>query len=343
MWKICGYELDAGEKKQAVIGIDMAGLPHDGKVKAEPAGFARDGVPGGGYEMPATLICGSRPGKTLVVTAGIHSGEYPGIPAVIRVAGEIDAAKVSGNIILIHCVNTSGFWAKVPGRVAEDGFNLNGDYPGREDGTVGERIAAYFIREIFPQADFILDLHSGGPSERMTPCLFYPMAEKVTKAALEAAKALDIPYLLSSTATRGEYSYAANYFDVPGLLVERGGVTCCLREWSEAYYRDILLLLAHLGIYEKEGLNRENCRQTVYQRTIYLTSEETGIWYAAIEENQPVRQGQLLGRVEDFYGNLLREYLAEEDGRVFYYTSGLSVKPGDALVAYGLESSIAEE
>ncbi len=342
MLKVCDYEVKEGEKKQVVIGIDMAGQPHDGRVKAQPEGVLRTGVSKGDYEMPATLICGSKPGRTLLVTASIHSGEYPGVPAVIRAAAEIDPSKVTGNLILIHCVNTSGFWTKVPTKIAEDGFNLNGDYPGKEDGTVGERIAAYFIKELFPSADFILDLHSGGPSERMTPCLFYPMAEKVTEAAFAAAKSLDVPYLLASTATCGEYSYAANYFDIPGLLIERGGVSCCLPEWADAYYRDIFLLLAHLGIYEQEGLDRESCAKKAYKKTIYLEAEDTGIWYAAVEENQPVKKGQLLGRIEDFYGNLIREYRAEEDGRVFYYTSGISVEPGDALVAYGVESSAVE-
>ncbi|SCM81611.1 hypothetical protein KL86SPO_40095 [uncultured Sporomusa sp.] len=45
----------------------------------------------------------------------------------------------------------------------------------------------------------------------------------------------------------------------------------------------------------------------------------------------------LLGHTEDFFGKCIREYHVEEDGTVFYYTSGLAVNPGDPLVAYGLE------
>lgn len=53
MWNICGETLNPGEKKQVML---------------EP------GVKG--YQIPATLICGNKPGKTLLVTAGIHAGEY---------------------------------------------------------------------------------------------------------------------------------------------------------------------------------------------------------------------------------------------------------------------------
>ena len=68
----------------------------------------------------------------------------------------------------------------------------------------------------------MMDMHSGGQQEPLTPCLFYPLAEAVTEEALVPARALDIPWLIASTATAGQYSYAANYHKVPGLLVERG-------------------------------------------------------------------------------------------------------------------------
>ena len=53
-----------------------------------------------------------------------------------------------------------------------------------------------------------------------------------------------------------------------------------------------------------------------------------------------MKKGEYLGRIEDFYGNLLKEYFAEDDGRVFYYTQGLAVVPGDALVTYGLTATM---
>ena len=53
MWRICGQKLEAGEKKQ---------------INLEP-GMKE-------YIIPTTLVCGAKPGKTLLVTAGIHAGEY---------------------------------------------------------------------------------------------------------------------------------------------------------------------------------------------------------------------------------------------------------------------------
>lgn len=313
MWEICGNIVNKGERKNIKI------FPNAGD-----------------YEIPATIMCGEEEGPTLVITAGIHSGEYPGIAAAIKTARAIDPKQLRGRLLIMHCVNTSGFWAKTNAVVAEDGFNLNHDYPGKAEGTVGERIADYFIKEVFPNTDFLLDLHSGGIGEPLAPCLFYPVAagSRIREKALKAAMALDIPYIVASTADSGEYSYAAK-MGVPGLLLERGYCAYCLEEWVDAYERDIFLLLNFMGMYRAD-IDFRVCEKSVFKNTIYLTADINGLWYPAVKEKMKVEQGQLLGHVEDFFGNKIGEYYAQRSGIVLYYTAGLAVREGDALVAYGL-------
>lgn len=316
MWNICGETIKPGEKKQVML---------------EP------GVKG--YKIPATLICGEKPGKTLLVTAGIHAGEYPGVAAVIRMASELEPSEVEGNILFMHCVNTSGFWARTVAIVPEDGYNLNRDYPGKADGTVGERIAYYFMTELFSHVDFIFDFHSGANTEKMTPLVFYPDAENVKETSCEAAKALDISYVAESAATKGEYSYAAHYYGVPGLLMEIGHSHSCDSEWVELYYRNIKLLLQHLRICQF-GESKTAEYQKIYKEVVYLDSEEQELWYPAVTLKQKVKKGQLLGHSEDFFGNMGKCYYAEEDGTILYYTDALSAPENTFLMAYGLEKSL---
>ena len=312
MWNICAQELKPGEKRRLMLRPNMET-----------------------YEIPATLICGQEPGKTLVVTAQIHAGEYNGTPAVLRAAREIDPVRLKGNLVLLHCVNTSGFWQQHWRTLPEDGFDLNAGYPGKADGTVGEKLADWFVKEIFSQADFLLDLHGGNVNEILTPCLFYPKAEKVMEESLEAARALDVPYLIASGADKGEYSYAANHHNLPGLLLERGYGGFCREEWIAGHKRNIYLLLRHLNMYETHEPDIA-CEPKVYERVIYQESEKAGLWYPAIKEKDQLKKGQLLGRLEDMFGEVLQEYYAKGDGVVFYYTAGLSLKKGYLLASYGL-------
>ena len=48
-------------------------------------------------------------GKIILITSGIHGGEYPGIQTAIELAQELNPAEVQGALIILHPVNTQAF------------------------------------------------------------------------------------------------------------------------------------------------------------------------------------------------------------------------------------------
>ena len=282
-----------------------------------------------GSPFPAIRISGKYPGKTVLITAQIHSGEYPGTPAVIRTARELDPEQVHGEILMIPCVNVSGFCRETDAYIPEDGGNLNRDYPG-DPATVTGSIARYFIEEIFPKTDFVLDLHSGGVYETLTPCAFVPSA--CEKESLRIARYLGIPWLVRSHNRSGECGYAAHILGIPGLLLERGYGGLCKEEWITAVQNDIRAALQALGIVA--GTPEQTAGQQYAEAAVYAEFEEDGFWYPAVREGQDIVRGQLLGHTEDFYGNELNRYYAGSDGTVLYFHSGLRAAKGNTLAAY---------
>ena len=284
------------------------------------------------YPMDAVCINGMHPGKTVLITAQIHSGEYPGTPAVIQASNAIDPEKVHGRLIMIPCVNISGFREETDAYLPEDRGNLNRDY--RKDGsTVTGKIAQYFISELFPLCDFVIDLHSGGVYETLAPCVFCPKATE--KESLSAAVSLQIPWIVTSYNRDGECGYAAFEAGIPSLLLERGYGGQCLKEWADDYREDIYRILDRLGVLSHEY---EATGHVFMQKAEYPVFMENGLWYPAVTAGEEIRKGQLLGYTEDIRGNLLNRYTAVDDGIVLYYHSGLRAAIGEPLGAYALKS-----
>ena len=255
--------------------------------------------------LNALCLCGAAPGKTLVVTAGVHGCEYVGIQALRRLAADLDPARLSGNVILLPLANPSAFYAG----------------------------AKQVEAALYPEADLLADLHSGDCSETLHPLVFFPAAGKkmVNQVSLDAAKVLTVPYRVRSTAKNGLYSWAVQR-DIPALLIERGGQGLWSEQEVDACCEDVRSLLRHLEIMPGGNPPRDQLEIT---ETFYAEAESEGFWYPAVGLDQRVRRGELLGHLEALSGCRLQEVRAEFDGIVLYYTIALGVRAGDPLIAYG--------
>ena len=292
-------------------------------------------VPDTQIEIPITIINGAADGPTLLVTAGIHGGEYPGIAAAMELGGELEPEHLHGRLIMLHPVNIQGFWARREFIVPEDGKNLNRVFPGRVDGTLSEKIAYLISSRLFQLADFYVDLHSGDIHESLHPYVYYPgqPTEEVAQKVRSVAKVLNVEYMVRSMATGGAYNYAAST-GLPSILIERGGAGLCLHEDIEEYKSDLRNILRKLGLLAEPVKPRRYIPRDMTD-LIYLEAEQTGCWLHHIHSGDFVEEGQVLGRLTDLFGETLTTYYAQQTGIVLYVCPALAAPRGTVLVAYG--------
>ncbi len=290
-------------------------------------------IDGTGLSVPVTLIGGRAPGPRVLVTTGLHGSEFPATAAVMELTQALEPDSVSGRLILIHPFNTQAFRARVSMILPEDGQNINRMFPGDPRGQASAR-AAWWLTRLSDEADFYLDLHSGDLYEDLTPYAYYPgnAAREVVEKSKKAALVLDLPYLVKSSASTGAYNSAA-LRGTPALLIERGGAGRCSRPDIDAYKKDLVNVFKHLRVLPGEP-EPVGCPLEM-ERVVYLESEGEASWLAEVSPGQRLAKGQVLGRVMDFFGRVIREYRAEMDGIVLYQLQALSTNRGDVLVAYG--------
>lgn len=56
-------------------------------------------------EVPLILVNGSRPGPRIVITGGVHGGEFIGVDAATRLAGLLEPDDVAGQLVICPVAN----------------------------------------------------------------------------------------------------------------------------------------------------------------------------------------------------------------------------------------------
>ena len=287
----------------------------------------------GGTGLPVWMLCGASDGPTLVLTAGVHGCEYVGIVTLRQLFARLSPAQIRGRVILLPLVNGEGFYAGSKQVVPSDGKNINRVFPPPAEGTMAQEIARTVVEQIYPNADFLLDLHGGDVNEAMTPLVFYPAtaAPDVTAQAKAAAQHLEVMYRIPSTVQNGLYSYAAQC-GIPALLMEMGGMGLWTEKQVELELRSIQSLMGYLDMGPAPV---KNIRQKEAKEMCYAEAESSGLWFPEVKPEQLISAGQMLGRIEDLEGHILQTVHARWDGIVLYHTVSLGVAAEDALLAYG--------
>lgn len=289
-----------------------------------------------GTEIPVAVIAGQKPGKTILITAGMHPDEYVGIEAAVELARELDPDRVRGKILIVMAAGRTAFEDRDVRAGVDESQNLYLVFPGKADGTPVERHADAIVSQCFPGVDYMVDLHSGCMFESLTPHVYY--AGKADPAVMEQsremARQMDVPYMVRSGVSRGgAYNYASSC-GIPAVLLERGGQGSRTEEEVYSDKRDIYNLLIRLGIYEAQKEDRTYYPLDV-DKLVLQYAEYTGLWYPEKKPGDLFERGEILGNVKDYSGEILETCYASHDGVVLYQTETLAIGENTPMIAYG--------
>ena len=293
-------------------------------------------VPGMTARMPLTLVNGVKEGPTLLITAGIHGGEYASIEAAIRVAAALDSGEVSGRIILVPLVCPEAFHARVQYVLPADGKNVNRQFPGKVLGTVSERIAHTVVSHAASQADAWIDLHGGDIHEALVPVVGYlEEGEPSVQARARAmAEVFGIEYVIHPKDLPGTTFKTAAALGIPCIIAEAGQRGELDGASIDRLVRGCTNVARHLGILP--GKPEQGVPLSVFRDYPWTRAEHAGCWYPAVQIGALVRKGQPIGVIKDYFGNTMAEYKAPADGMVLLLATSLAINVGDPLFGLGI-------
>ncbi len=291
-------------------------------------------VTGTSVRIPIVIVNGAQEGPTLLVTAGIHGGEYPSIEAAIRFGQELDPAQVNGNIIVMSPISLNAFHARQAFLVPDDGKNLNRVFPGKATGTISERMAFTIMNEVVPHIQGWIDMHGGDIPEALVPFGGYIIGENesVNQQARDMSAAFGLKYLLHPSGLPGTSISSATALGIPGILVEAGQLGILDEENTQILLQGCRNVAQCMNILPGTVTPVE---QTEYMNFPWVRSEHTGCWYPQVKIGDVIEKGQTVGVVKDYFGAVLGEYKAVDAGLVLLICAAMSVNANDPLVGVG--------
>ncbi len=249
--------------------------------------------------IPITVVARGR-GPTVLVLGGNHGDEYQGQIAIMRLARQLEAAMVTGRLILIPSLNLPA--ARTSTRLSPlDGMNMNRAFPGQAEGPVTSQIAHFLTTRLFPLCDAVIDIHSGGRSMEFVPCAhMHLVADHEQRRRMYDAMlawGTEFCFIYADIAGSGLLPVEAENQGKTVVTTELGGGECIPASVHRIAQRGLRNVLVHLGVLKGRATARANpaILTQALNREDYLLAPESGIFEVALDLGAKVKKGQTVG------------------------------------------------
>lgn len=292
-----------------------------------------------GTEVPLIEFTGSGDGPQLTVLSGVHGCEYASIAGVRRWAKSLETRELTGRVRVVPVLNITGFWARAPFIVPEDGKNLNRCWPGDPAGTLADRLAHAAFTEFIEGADAVIDVHCGDMVEALQPFALYE-AGPAEDRARALAEAYGLAYIVRQEAgpdrpVSGTTSGAAAAIGVPSITAEAGGCGLVEQAAVDLHVRGLNGVLAQLGMASAPA-GAPGAAPEHLGRFLWLRCTDAGWWAPAVRAGDRVTEGQVIGQVESVDGGQVQEEIrAPADGVLIFVTSSPAVAADGLVLGIG--------
>lgn len=276
--------------------------------------------------LPLLIVKGKKEGNVLTITAGVHGAELAPIIATQELIKEIDPSKLNGTLIILPITNMGAFYGYTPFINPIDKRNINRLFPGREDGTVSEKIAHFISTKIIPLSDVFIDAHSGDSNEDLLPfvCFYenknFPKQTKMARQLSQISgfsKVISYPYTLKNDQPAKFVFKQASQKGKVALSFESGKLGYVQKEAVETNKRGFYRILDELGMYTYDDpLGEPNFKYL--NSPIYIDSKSRGIFYTKYEAGDHVSKGEKLGYITNEFGDIIENVYSTTSGIIIY-------------------------
>ncbi|WP_045487547.1 succinylglutamate desuccinylase/aspartoacylase family protein [Vibrio harveyi] len=282
--------------------------------------------------LPVLVFKGEKPGKKIMITAGVHGDEYNGVLAAQKTARELIGKDIAGTVTIVPTINLTGmlnhsrdFFSADPDASPA---NLNRFFPGDANGNEANRfLFALWNNLLKPNAELAIDLHT------QTTGAAYPLyvfADFRIEQSLEMARLINPDAILNDPGDAGVLETVWNNSGIPSITIEVGMGRYTEQELIDRTVTGIFNILARHGVVTGEVAEITPCLEG--KDIISIRAELGGFVLPQVKMMDKVEQGQLVAIQYDSFGDEIQRYTAPTEGTVLSHNIESIRAPGSLVV-----------
>ena len=295
--------------------------------------------------LPLMSAKSANPGPVVWLTACGHGDEVCGIVIVQEIFKNIRKTLLCGSVYAFPLMNPIGF-ETVSRNITVSREDLNRSFPGRQTGTLGERLASrIFCTIVDTSPSLVIDLHNDWINS-IPYALIDHSPGHVHKTAYDKTKIFarqsGFVSIVDTDKLTNTLSYNLLLKDIPALTFE----LCepyLINERNVKYGLDsISNILSHLGMVTQEKERFSYPTPPAYKAGKLLRysdkpySSKSGIIRFIAKPGEEIRRGQRFARVVNAFGKHQESITAINDAIVLGHSDSSVVFPGMPVMAFGI-------
>ena len=272
----------------------------------------------------------------LGLTAAVHGNEINGIPVIQRLFREIDPARLHGTLVGVPVMNVPAVLQRQR-RFFEES-DLNAIMPGREDGNAAQVYAYRLVDRLVRHFDYLIDLHTAGFGRENSYHVKADLEDPVTR---RMAMLQNAPIIVHSPPSDGSLRGVADSLGIHSIALEVGNPQSFQRGIIRTGLTGIHNLLHDLRMEEGE-IEIPLSRPAICRHAYWVFSDTGGILSVQPNLGDWVHRGQPIASLRNIFGDLIKEYLAPEDGLLIGKSSDPINQTGGRILYLGVPASEGE-
>ncbi len=280
--------------------------------------------------VPVIVARGEHDGPVVGLTAAVHGNELNGIPVIQRLIASLDPKQLRGTVVGVPGINMPSLLRKK--RRFIDGTDLNHIMPGREDGAVSQVYAYRIVERVVKHFNYLFDLHTASFGRVNSYYIRADMAnEEVRAMALHQRAQIIVHNPPGDGTLRG----AADDLGIPAITLEVGDPNKFQRGIVRSTATGIHNFLIDKGMIE--GIIEPAADESIRcKRSFWIYTDTGGLLSVLPKITEFVKEGEVVAKLRNAFGDDIRSYRAPEDGVVIGHSISPVCQTGGRILHLGV-------